>query len=101
MGCFHGSVRALAAHGARIVYGTDLGNEGTAPRLSAEELEALARDGVDPLRAATADAAELLGLPDHGRLAEGCAASLLAVRSTKPRDLAGPQWVMNCGKVLR
>jgi imidazolonepropionase-like amidohydrolase len=94
---FGGTVRGL---GARVVYGTDLGNEGTAPAIDAGELELLERDGVDPLRAATVDAAELLGYPDLGRLAVGSMASLLAVRGLDARSLAKPAWVMNCGTLL-
>lgn len=87
-------LRSLVAAGARVAYGTDLGNEGTAPGIDAGELALLAAAGVDPLRAATTDAAELLGLSDHGRLDVGCAASLLAVRGLSPPDLATPAWVM-------
>ncbi len=60
----------------------------------------IAASGADPLKAATVDAAELLGLRDLGRLSVGSTASLLAVRSVEPRDLGAPAWVMNCGKVV-
>ncbi|HEX9577932.1 MAG TPA: amidohydrolase family protein [Myxococcales bacterium] len=91
---FGGTVRGL---GARVVYGTDLGNEDTSPAIDARELALLERDGIDPLRAATADAAELLGYPDLGRLSVGSSASLLAVRGLDAESLANPAWVMNCG----
>jgi imidazolonepropionase-like amidohydrolase len=94
---FGGTVRGL---GARVVYGTDLGNEDTLPGIDARELELLERDGIDPLRAATVDAAELLGYPDLGRLSVGSAASLLAVRGLDAKSLATPVWVMNCGTLL-
>jgi cytosine/adenosine deaminase-related metal-dependent hydrolase len=95
---FGGTLRGL---GARVVYGTDLGNQGTAPSIDARELLLLEREGVDPLRAATIEAAELLGYPDLGRLSVGSAASLLAVRGLDPESLARPVWVMNCGTLLR
>ena len=95
---FGGTVRGL---GARVVYGTDLGNQGTEPAIDARELALLEREGVDFLRAATLDAAELLGAPDLGRLSIGSAASLLAVRGLDPESLAHPVWVMNCGTLLR
>ena len=91
---------ALREAGARIAYGTDLGNRETAPGIAARELALIKEAGVDPLRAATQDAAELAGLKDLGRLSVGSAASLLAVRSLEPADLARPVWVMNCGKLV-
>ena len=94
---FGGTVRGL---GARVVYGTDLGNEDTSPAIDARELALLERDGIDPLLAATSDAADLLGYPDLGRLSVGSAASLLAVRGLDAESLAHPVWVMNCGTVL-
>jgi imidazolonepropionase-like amidohydrolase len=93
-------LRALHQAGMRVAYGTDLGNEGTAPRIDAEELALLARAGVDPLQAATGAAAELLGLPDLGSLREGMAASLLAVRDATPEALAHPQHVYSRGTLL-
>jgi imidazolonepropionase-like amidohydrolase len=91
---------ALREAGARIAYGTDLGNEGTAPGIDARELELLVEAGVDPLFAATSESAELLGLRDLGRLSVGSTASLLAVRGLDPESLARPAWVLNCGKFV-
>jgi imidazolonepropionase-like amidohydrolase len=91
---------ALREAGARIAYGTDLGNENTEPGIDARELALLKAAGVDPLRAATQDAAELLGFKDLGRLSVSSAASLLAVRGLEPEQLARPVWVMNCGKLV-
>ena len=90
---------ALREAGARIAYGTDLGNENTAPGIDARELMLLKEAGVDPLKAATHDAADLLELDDLGRLHVGSAACLLAVRGLDPESLARPAWVMNCGKL--
>ena len=91
---------ALREAGARIAYGTDLGNENTEPGIDPRELLLIKAAGVDPLRAATQDAAELAGLKDLGRLSVGSAASLLAVRGLEPENLARPVWVMNCGKLV-
>jgi imidazolonepropionase-like amidohydrolase len=94
-------LRTLKQAGARIAYGTDLGNEQTKPGIDERELALLVAAGVDPVKAATADAAELLGFRDLGRLSVGSTASLLAVRSLSPSDLAEPVWVMNCGKLVK
>jgi cytosine/adenosine deaminase-related metal-dependent hydrolase len=91
---------ALREAGARIAYGTDLGNEDTKPGIDARELRLLLDAGVDPLRAATLDSADLLGLKDLGRLSVGSTASLIAVRGLDPESLARPVWVMNCGKLV-
>ncbi len=96
-------LRALAEAGARVAYGTDLGNEdeATAPRIDAPELSLLAAAGVNPLLAATRHAADLLGFKELARLSVGMVASLLAVRSLEPALLAEPAWVMNCGKLVQ
>jgi imidazolonepropionase-like amidohydrolase len=93
-------LRALVAAGAKVAYGTDLGNEGTAPGIDEGELSLLQEAGVDPLVAATAAGAELLGLRDHGRLAVGSAARVLAVRGLSPAELARPVWVMIDGRMV-
>jgi imidazolonepropionase-like amidohydrolase len=94
-------LRALRDAGARVAYGTDLGNENTAPGIDARELALLQAAGIDPLPAATSEAAALLSLPDLGSLAPGASASLLAVRSLSPADLARPAWVMIDGTRIR
>jgi len=93
-------LRALADAGTRIAYGTDLGNENTAPGVDAGELALIAEAGVDPLAAATSAAATLLGFGDLGSLAVGARASVLAVRSLIPESLARPEWVMIDGKMM-
>ena len=93
-------LRALREAGARVVYGTDLGNEGTAPGVDPRELRLLLEAGLTPLevlRACTSEGAALLGLADLGSLAVGSAASLLALREDPLQDvtaLARPAWVM-------
>jgi imidazolonepropionase-like amidohydrolase len=92
---------ALAAAGANVAYGTDLGNEDTHPGIDARELALVAAAGLDPLEVATRGAASLLGFADLGRFARGCAASLIAVRTTAPEHLAQPVWGMIDGTMIR
>ena len=90
----------LAAAGAVVVYGTDLGNQFTAPGVDADELGLLAQAGLSPaaiLRSATSEPASLLGLRDLGAIEVGKAASLLALPSDPALDataLALPAWVL-------
>jgi imidazolonepropionase-like amidohydrolase len=94
------NLRALHRLGARIVYGTDLGNTGTAPGIDERELRLLAEAGLSPaeiVEAATRAGADLLGLPDLGRLQVGARASLLALREDPLADasaLARPAFVL-------
>ena len=70
------------AAGGRIVYGTDLGNEGPQPGIDEHEVSAMARAGMGPLeilRSATVDAARILGLPDKGVLRGGADADIVAI----------------------
>jgi imidazolonepropionase-like amidohydrolase len=93
----------LRAAGARVVYGTDLGNEGIAPGVSGQELRLLALAGVPPdeiLRAATLEAASLLGEPTLGKIAPGAAAHLLVLPEDPLRDptaLARPEFLLLAG----
>jgi imidazolonepropionase-like amidohydrolase len=80
-----GAGRAVAAFreaGGTVLYGTDLGNGGTSPGIMATEVRALLDTGMRPvevLDAATATAADHLGLPDRGRIAVDAVADLVAV----------------------
>jgi imidazolonepropionase-like amidohydrolase len=96
----------LRSGGARIVYGTDLGNQGTSPGIDAQELALLAQAGFsagEVIAAATTAAAELLGDPDLGRLTKGAAASVIGVREESLKDvrlIAQPRLVLIDGAPL-
>jgi imidazolonepropionase-like amidohydrolase len=95
-----GNLRRLRAAGVRVAYGTDLGNQGTAPGIDANELALLGKAGLsgrEAIEAATAAAAELLREPDLGHLRKGAAASLIGVPEAALRDtrlLAPPALVL-------
>jgi imidazolonepropionase-like amidohydrolase len=96
--------RAVKA-GVKIAVGTD------APAIphgrGAHELIALVKRGMTPLevlRAATVNAAELIGADDRGRIAEGLLADLVAVPGNPLDDIsvtADVRFVMKGGKVFR
>src|SRR2546429_6061 len=94
------NLRRLRAAGVRVAYGTDLGNQGTAPGIDAKELALLGRAGLslrEAIDAATAAAAELLGERDLGHLRRGAAASVIGVPEAALQDarlLARPALVL-------
>lgn len=83
---------ALIAAGVPVVYGTDLGNEGTRTGAEPRELDLLAAAGLGAegaLRAATDGAAAVSGLrgrPGLGRLAVGEPAALAVLRGDPVAD---------------
>lgn len=90
-------VRAFAAAGGRVVTGTDAANQMLVPGASEHtELELLVRAGLTPaeaLRAATRDAAALLGADSLGVLAPGKAADLVVLRRDPMADIANTRTV--------
>jgi imidazolonepropionase-like amidohydrolase len=94
------NLRRLRRAGARVAYGTDLGNEETAPGIDAEELTLLVKAGLSPvdvIAAATAAAADLLGEQRLGHLRRGSAASVIGVDERALKDvrlLAKPSLVL-------
>jgi imidazolonepropionase-like amidohydrolase len=83
-------VRRFVALGGRVLYGTDLGNQGPPPAVDLEELRLLVAAGLPPaaaLAAATSRAAAHLGLADAGRVAPGARADLLLVAGDPLTDL--------------
>jgi imidazolonepropionase-like amidohydrolase len=84
-------VRRFVERGGRVVYGTDLGNQGPPPAVDTEELRLLVEAGLTPgqaLAAATSLAAAHLGLAGAGRVATGARADLLLVEGDPLADLA-------------
>ncbi len=85
------SFRRFLAAGGRIAMGTDAGTPFNLHGGNAQELLEMTALGMSPARAlhaATAAAAELLGLADRGRLCEGYAADLLLVDGDPVADIA-------------
>lgn len=85
------AVGAFVSAGGTVVYGTDLGNTGTAPGIEQAELRAMLDAGMSPaavLDAATSVAADHLDLPRVGRIAAGAVADLVALRSNPLADVA-------------
>lgn len=84
------NARALVAAGVRLVYGTDLGNAGTATGVDPRELERLAEAGLGrlgALRAATALAAAAPGMRGPtGRVTVGEPANLVLLRGDPLAD---------------
>ncbi|MFM7785146.1 MAG: amidohydrolase family protein, partial [Gammaproteobacteria bacterium] len=84
------SFRRFAAAGGRIAMGTDAGTPFNLHGRNAQELaemHALGLPALMCLRAATANAADLLGVSDRGRLREGAAADLLLVDGDPVADI--------------
>src|SRR5437870_4862270 len=94
------NLRRLRAAGVRVAYGTDLGNQGTAPGIDAKELALLESAGLslrEAIDAATSAAADLLGERDLGHLRRGGAASVIGVPEAALQDarlLARPALVL-------
>jgi imidazolonepropionase-like amidohydrolase len=83
-------VHRFISRGGRVLYGTDMGNQGPPPAVDPEELRLLVEAGLDPgraLAAATSLAAAHLGLSGVGRVAEGGVADLLLVEGDPLADL--------------
>ena len=90
-------VRRFLARGGRVVYGTDLGNQGPPPGVDVEELRLLVEAGLGPgqaLAAATSLAAAHLGLAGTGRVVAGARADLLLVDGDPLDDLTALERVL-------
>jgi imidazolonepropionase-like amidohydrolase len=90
-------VRRFLARGGRVVYGTDLGNQGPPPGVDVEELRLLVGAGLAPgqaLAAATSLAAAHLGLAGTGRVAPEARADLLVVDGDPLEDLTALERVL-------
>lgn len=84
------SFKAFYDAGGKIAMGTDGGTQYNYHRLSAYELALMVECGMKPrdaLIAGNAAAAELMRMPDRGRIAEGCFADLLIVDGDPTVDI--------------
>jgi imidazolonepropionase-like amidohydrolase len=82
------SLELVSAAGARLVYGTDLLGAMHDAQLSEFTLRAQAQPAADVLRAATVNAAALLGEDDLGAIRPGARADLLLLDADPLADLA-------------
>lgn len=76
------NLHALGRAGGRVVYGTDLGNEGPRPGIDAREIDAMENagmSGIDIIRSATVESARWLGLDTTGTIAAGMDADLVMI----------------------
>jgi imidazolonepropionase-like amidohydrolase len=95
------NLKAFLRAGGRVVYGTDLGNEGPVPGIDPREVAAMARAGMSGnqiIASATVQSARWLGLPDTGVIAPGARADLVAVVGD---PLADPARLTNIAGVWR
>ncbi len=84
------AVRAARAAGVRIATGSDFGGGSVRPGHLAWEIELLVRAGLEPheaLAAATWTGADVLGIPDAGRVAVGGTADLVLVHGDPLSDV--------------
>ena len=99
------NLRALKAHGAIILYGTDLGNSAT-PGIDPDEIRALTRAGLDGasiIASATSEPARYWGFETLGALTAGKAASFVITDRdpmVEPLALGHPVAVWIDGKKL-
>ncbi|MFO0553303.1 MAG: amidohydrolase family protein [Polyangiaceae bacterium] len=106
MRCAAANLRLLHDAGARVVFGNDAAYGFSLVGRPADELAAMQRAGLsveDCLRAATSEAASLLGLADRGAIAEGMRADLVVVSPSVMLDVgavAHPSLVMKAGKIV-
>jgi imidazolonepropionase-like amidohydrolase len=83
------NLRRFLHAGGRVVYGTDLGNEGPRPGIEPREIAAMSAAGMSPraiIATATTEAASWLGLDAKGILAAGMSADVIGVRGDPTVD---------------
>jgi imidazolonepropionase-like amidohydrolase len=101
------NLRRFRERGGRVVYGTDLGNEGPRPGIDPREVAAMAEAGLsalDIIRSATVASAEWLGLEGTGRLEAGARADLIGVPLAALEDpvaLTDVRLVIRGGRIVR
>jgi imidazolonepropionase-like amidohydrolase len=85
------NLKLLTDRGVPIAFGSDAAYGYSTLHRPFEELNAMQRSGMTPaevLQAATGNAAQLLGLSDRGRIAEGLLADIVIAPSEIERDIA-------------
>jgi imidazolonepropionase-like amidohydrolase len=88
------SFQAAVRAGVRVVAGTDAGTPDNPHGGVAREVAFMVEAGLDTLtavRAATGEAADLLGMPDRGELRPGAAADVLVASGDVAADIGGLQ----------
>lgn len=98
------SVRMFHEAGGRIAMGTDAGTPFNLHGCNSDELRFMVEVGLsnlDALRAATRNGAELMGLEDRGRIAEGAVADLLVVDGDPAKDIASAADRSNHRRVVK
>jgi imidazolonepropionase-like amidohydrolase len=101
------NLRRFAEAGGRIVYGTDLGNQGPKPGIDKREIDAMVAAGLNGeaiVASGTVDAARWLGLTDTGVISTGARADIVGVAGDPVRDprvLTKVRLVMRGGRIVR
>ena len=98
------SVRMFHEAGGRIAMGTDAGTPFNLHGRNSDELRFMVEVGLsnlDALRAGTRNGADLMGLEDRGRIAEGAVADLLVVNGDPSKDIAAAADRSNHRRVVK
>lgn len=98
------SVRMFHEAGGRIAMGTDAGTPFNLHGRNSDELRFMVEVGLsnlDALRAGTRNGADLMGLEDRGRIAEGAIADLLVVDGDPSKDIAAAADRSNHRRVVK
>lgn len=95
----------FVAAGGRVIYGTDLGNEGPGPGIDESEVTRMASAGLtvtDIIRSATVDAAEWLELQHKGVIEPGRDADIVCIEGPieEPWGLTRVRHVVREGRVV-
>ncbi len=97
---------AFLSAGGRVVYGTDLGNQGPKPGIDRREIDRMTRAGMEPkaiISSGTVESARWLGLDGKGVIAPGMDADIIGVEGD-PLDAAVQlnyvRFVMRAGRIF-
>lgn len=115
LSCRFGADRELAvenlarfvSRGGRVIYGTDLGNEGPRPGIDGLEISGMVdaeMSAMSIVRAATVDSAAYLGLPATGSIEAGAAADVIGIEGDPlddPLACTRVVFVMRAGVVVK